>query len=595
MKLRKLLDRLPPPLRQRRVLLSLVALLVLLGYFGLRETGGGALPATAFYPVKRGDFVVSIVEGGTLQAVHEVVVRNEVEGTARIIYIVPEGSYVKQGDLLVELDSSQAQDQVNQQEINVQKAQAAFIQAESELEIQRSLTNSEIDAAALKLRFAELDLRKFDQGQSKVDFLEASNKLVQAQSQLAVSLDNFQWTTNLAAKGYETRQKVQVDRLSVMNNRNSLIVASNSLWMLLEFDLPKQREQFLSEVRQASNELQRVIAQARIKISRYEADLLTQSNTLVLNRKKLERDQKNLAATKIHAPQDGLVVYPAAGRWSSESLIEEGAMVRNRQELIKLPDTSQMKVAIKVHESHVNMVTRGLPAYVTLDSLPDQRFRGVVDYVAVVPDTQMRFGNPNLKVYRTEVLITDPLPDVKPGVSAKAEIIITNIANALSVPIQAVTTRAGRQVCYVKKGRGVRPVPVQVGMFNTKFIEILDGLKEGDEVLLAPPYDTQARDLEGGMLKPGDARAATNAPPAASSPPPAAARPPAAPGAGNRAAMLKRFDKNGDGKLDDAERAALRAAMQKRFGGAPAGRGGHQPPRPGGRPGAPGRPGAEPR
>src|SRR5688572_4035847 len=68
-----------------------------------------------YYTVKRGDFLISVVEGGTLQAVNEVVIRNEVEGTARIIYIVPEGNYVNKGDLLVELDSASAQDQVNQQ------------------------------------------------------------------------------------------------------------------------------------------------------------------------------------------------------------------------------------------------------------------------------------------------------------------------------------------------------------------------------------------------------------------------------------------------------------------------------------------------
>src|SRR5687767_15617308 len=68
-----------------------------------------------FHTVKRGDFMISIVEGGTLEAVNEVIVRSDVEGTARIIKMVPEGTYVKKGDLLVELDSSQAQDQVNQQ------------------------------------------------------------------------------------------------------------------------------------------------------------------------------------------------------------------------------------------------------------------------------------------------------------------------------------------------------------------------------------------------------------------------------------------------------------------------------------------------
>ena len=81
--------------------------------------------------------------------------------------------------------------------------------------------------------------------------------------------------------------------------------------------------------------------------------------------------------------------------------------------------------------------------------MPDQRFQGMVNKVAPLPDSQSRWGNPDLKVYATEILITDKLPDVKPGVSARAEIIITNLANVLTVPIQAVTTRKGKQVVFL--------------------------------------------------------------------------------------------------------------------------------------------------
>ncbi|MCB1126956.1 MAG: efflux RND transporter periplasmic adaptor subunit, partial [Verrucomicrobiae bacterium] len=467
------LQSLPASLRRPAVLVGIVVVAAVLLMLYFRRGPHGGLPDTAFYPVKRGDFVVSIVEGGTLEAVNEVVIRNEVEGTARVIYIVPEGSYVKKDDVLVELDSSQAQDQVNQQEISFAKAELALLQAQSELQIQKSLTNSSIDKAALALRFAEMDLAKFTNALAAVNLAEAENKLNQAKAQLGVSQDTYHYTTNLAASGYETKQRVDSDFISVLGNENAVIAASNTVVMLESYDIPKQQAQLESDVSEAQKELDRVVAQSLSKIAQYEADLVTQSNTLDLSRAKLERDRKNLEGTTIPAPQDGLVVYPASdNRFSSESMIEEGATVRNRQELIKLPDTSQMKVSIKIHESFINMVEKGQQAFVVLDSMPDQRFRAVVDKVGLLPDTQSRWGNPNLKVYKTEVLILDQLPDVKPGVSAKAEVIISKIEDAVSVPIQAVTTLGGRQVCYLQKGSDVEPVPVEVGMFNTKFIEI---------------------------------------------------------------------------------------------------------------------------
>jgi hypothetical protein len=190
-------------------------------------------------------------------------------------------------------------------------------------------------------------------------------------------------------------------------------------------------------------------------------------------------------------------------------------------------------------------------------------------------------------------------------VSARAELIITNIANALSVPIQAVTTLKGRQVAYVQQGGRVAPVPVKVGLFNTKFIEVVSGLNEGDRVLLSPPFDTQEKDLEGGVLAAEERTQAARTNAARPRPPratpdrigrgstnlaglpdaPAALDPLAAadrqpePGAGregregrgpragfNPEQMLKQYDKDGDGQLSDSERETMRADMAARFG-----------------------------
>ncbi len=588
----------PLALKRRPALWAGVAILLLLLWW-LLAPSKGATAATEFYEVKRGDFTVSVVEGGTLAAVSEVVVRSEVEGTARIIYIAKEGSFVKKGDLLVELDSAQAQDQVNQQRINTEKAANALTTAQLTLDIQRSQTNSDITAAKLKLQLAELELRKFREGGAAVSLLEASNSLLQVEAQLKVNEEKYRNSTNLFAKNYETKQTVDADRVALLNTINAMIKATNTLFLLQEFDLKKQEAQAVAAVTEAEKELERVLQQSERRIAQYESDLITQSNTLVLNQRKLERDLKNLEACRILAPQDGLVVYATGeNRFSSESLIEEGATVRNRQELIKLPDTSRMKVTVKIHESNINLIRAGQNALVVLDSMPDSPFRATVERVALLPDSQSRWGNPNLKLYNTEVVITDPLPDVKPGVSAKAEIIITNIANAISVPIQAVTTLKGRPVVYVVRGGKPEPRPVELGLFNTRFIQIVSGLEPGERVLLSPPLDTGSRDLEGSLLADSEkARTmATNAPAiapvraAAASPAPSGGPAPGAeqvasvPGAprGDRAAgqegatrlggfnqeeMIRQYDKDGDGQLSEEERTAMREAMRQRFGG----------------------------
>src|SRR5262245_22613412 len=88
-------------LRRRPVLFGAVAVAIAAVVFLLVIPSGAPSQASSSFEVKRGDFLISIVEGGTIEAVNEEVIRSDVEGTARIIFIVPEGSTVKKGELLV--------------------------------------------------------------------------------------------------------------------------------------------------------------------------------------------------------------------------------------------------------------------------------------------------------------------------------------------------------------------------------------------------------------------------------------------------------------------------------------------------------------
>jgi HlyD family secretion protein len=576
---------------KKRPLLAAVVILAILAIviIAVRLGGGNQEPTTAYHEVKRGNLLISVVEGGSLQAVTEVSIRNMVEGTGRIIRIVPEGTFVKKGDLLVELDSSSAQDQVNQQEITVRRAELEFLQAQKQLEITASQTNSDYTAANIKLELARIDLQKFVEGELAQLERELELDVDTIREQLTIDEERYHYSTNLLAAGFETKSKADADRLTLLRTEKNLQQATNSLWMFKQFDRRKLQTNYESKVKEAEEDLDRVVKQSEARMAQAQADVETKTRTLALNESKLERDKQNLAAAKIFAPSDGLVVYATPeGRFSSESMIEEGATVRFRQEIIKLPDTSAMKLTIKVHESHVGKVRPGQAAYVVLDPQPDQRYEGRVSRVALLPNTQDRWSNPNLKVYDTEIMITGKLPEeVKPGVSARAEIVITNLTDVLTVPVQAVTTLKGKPVVYLA---GARPtaVPVQVGLFNTRYIHIAEGLNEGARVLLSPPLDTEASDnIDGTILQEGEA-GPTNAVSVArmeTAPPAFGARangddgpsngltaPGGEAGSNGRAAfdpqaMLRQWDKDGDGQLSEEERAAMLQARGNRGGG----------------------------
>jgi HlyD family secretion protein len=486
--------------KKRPVLSGAIGIVLVILLISLFRGGDAGDDSYSYHKVSRGDFLVSIVEGGTLQAVNEVTVRNEVNGNSRIVYIVPEGSYVKKGDIIVELDTEEAENNLNAQLIRFEDDNADFIKSETDVVIIKSTVSSDIRKAQLALQFAKMDLEKFEQIEKEQERRNAQITIITAQESLKLAEERLEWSEKLTAEGFETKSNLDRDQLSVTNQSLGLEKAESVKKMLNEFDLEKLEAQYKSKVEEADQELVRVKTQGDSKIRQALSQLEIDRRQLELGTAKLAQLQEQMAFTKMYAPQDGLLVYAvSSSRYSNESMIEEGATIRQRQAIVKIPDTSEMKVEVKVHESHVNQVRVGQIAFIVLDSLPDDRFRGEVTKIGVLPDSQSRYGNENLKVYATQIVIKDKLPDIKPGVSARAEIVITNLENVVTVPIQCVTTVRGKQVCYVKGLSGPKAVPVEIGLFNNKFIEIKSGLVSGDRVLLAPPIDS-SMDLGGALI-----------------------------------------------------------------------------------------------
>ena len=480
-----------------RPLLSVLGVVALVAIAALvfRPTKNPA-SQNSYHTVKRGDFLVSLVEGGTLRAVVETVVRCELEGTSRILSIIPEGTSVKKGDLLVELDGTSIKDKIAAQAVTVRSAEFAGIKAREDLSIQKLTSDASINDADLKVEFAISDLEKYKEGDWPQQKKGIEARVTIAEEEIQRAKDHLNWTTSLEKKGYATRSELEADSLAVKRQEITIALAAEELRLAQKYDYPKKVRQLESAVEQARLELLRVKQRMASLTFAAEADLGAKESTLKLQQETLALLKEQMKLVTITAPADGLVVY-ANVTATSGTPIEEGATVRQKQDLIKLPDVSSMMIEVKVHESHVRQVMPGLHAYVTIDSLPDKQFEAIVRKVAVLPDQTSRYYNPNLKVYTTEVQIGDQL-DVKPGVSGRAEIVVTNLTAVLTVPIQAVTTSRGQQVCFVKRAAREVPVPVEVGLFNDRFIEIKSGLKEGDQVLLAALANADAIQSEEG-------------------------------------------------------------------------------------------------
>jgi HlyD family secretion protein len=188
--------------------------------------------------------------------------------------------------------------------------------------------------------------------------------------------------------------------------------------------------------------------------------------------------------------------------YGGEERIREGATVRERQAIITIPDMTRMSVIVKIHESYIKKVKKGQKARITVDAFADKTLTGEVTRVGVLPDSQNRWMNPDLKVYGVTVAIDGTHDWVKPGMSAKVEIMVERLEDVIFIPVQAVSFNDGKQVCYVAGGFKPQQRVVEVGGFTDEFIEIKSGLKEGERVLLRTPDGVESEGDKGKETKP---------------------------------------------------------------------------------------------
>ncbi|MGD2095448.1 MAG: efflux RND transporter periplasmic adaptor subunit [Phycisphaerales bacterium] len=330
------------------------------------------------------------------------------------------------------------------------------------------------------------------------DWKSMQDNIVMAEGQLKTAEDTLTGTRELHDANYVSDLDLQRDELTVVNRKFSRESSEVSLKLFLDYDFPKSAEQFLSDYIEAGRSLQRTYAQCRSRLAQAQVRLSTAQQRYNRQAEQVRELKEQIEFCTIRAKAPGLVVYGTGGSADmframrgrgggmSSGIIAEGEVVTEGQTIISMPDTATMVAEISVHETEVDKVRPGQPATIVMDAFPDRVFQGEVIEVAPLPDQQRGWMNPDLKVYETLVRIDGSHDFLRSRMSCKVTILVAQIKDTVIVPIQVVSNRSGNKVCFVKTAQGPQERVVRTGLFNDTFVEIVEGLEAGEEVLLNP-------------------------------------------------------------------------------------------------------------
>lgn len=398
--------------------------------------------------VRRENLIVTVTDDGELQSASNVDVKCEIAGGSTILWIIPDGTVVEENEKIVELDSSGIEEQLAAQTGIYEKALAAQIKATE-------------DAAA-----AEIAVQEYVEGTYLKDLQEVESLITIAQENMRSAQNVLDHTQRMSRKGFATPLQVEADEFAVKRAKLDLEFAQTSKKVLENFTYRKTTKG-LEATRDAA------LALARSELANVE-----------LEKAKLEKLKKQLEKCVIYAPKAGMVVYYAErSRFgSSNSQIEEGAPVRERQTIIQLPDLTQMQAKVPVHESKVEQVHPGQRVYL---QVLDREFQGSVTSIANQPESKSFFAA-KVKEYPAEVRIEGDCEGLRPGMTAEVEILIANLENVLTIPVSAVVVKGTQFFGFVKTPTGPEKRELLLGLSNDKFVEVKDGVAEGEEILMNP-------------------------------------------------------------------------------------------------------------
>ena len=477
-------------LSSRFLIVGTVAALVVGGsYWGWRTMGAGTDSAERPLAVvaRKGTMRVVVTERGNLEAVNTVDGINELNGMqVKIIQIVPEGTKVKKGDMVVKFDTSEIEKSIAQQKLKASQARSKIETTEQEIEIARNKGDGEIKDAEVELKLAVGNLEKYQKSDFHAEMFDLKGIKAQDEAKAEEAKTKYEQTKALVKKGFRSPEqergaKTEYEQYSFFVDRDIEKLKSKE-----NFEYALKSLELSSKVEQAEGKNKRAAATSKASISKAVSEWEGAKATFAIEDEQLKEYLKQMTLAEIKAGQEGIVAY-ANDRWYDESSrIREGATVYPRQKIFSLPDMSSMQVKVNIHESLVKKVKAGQKAEIRVDAFPNALLTGTVKTVSQLSDSNMSFRSGGSKEY-SSIVTVDKLPDegLKPGMTAEVRIQTALLPDVLTVPLQTVVEHKGEYFAFVEDAQGkITRRTVKIGESNDKDVQITGGLVEGERLVL---------------------------------------------------------------------------------------------------------------
>jgi HlyD family secretion protein len=232
--------------------------------------------------------------------------------------------------------------------------------------------------------------------------------------------------------------------------------------------------------RKAELSKQKFVMGKELEDAKTELDLAT--NALQIDGARLQTLREKLVKSTITAPHDGTVLNLKV----REGVVVTGANTSGESTLLmQVANLSELQVQSEINEVDVIKVAPGMETSVTFESVPGLTLGGTVNYVS--PSALPKEKDKSIRVFAMTIILHSTTEQMKPGITANVTILTAKNPRALAVSLGAVFTENNEPSVFVRNGNGFERRKVDLGINDDAFVEIKQGLKEGDQVAMQHP------------------------------------------------------------------------------------------------------------
>lgn len=458
------------------------------------------------YQIKRDDLPIGILQGGSINASEKHKLALQANFNTKLLWIIDENSWVKAGDELIRFETDELKKRIEDYEIDLDNLIKELEIAIEEEKILDSTNAADMQAAEDKVQQAQDALKKYRRIERMKTINSHEESIKNAEAAVTTAEEDYRSVRDAEPKAAESSNGVQQDadeikrkelikkQQTIDSKRNALndTEANRRAWR--HYDHPNKMMTLANNLEQADLNLRRVRISINSKIIQKKRQIDNYRKRIKMTTTHLERHRSYMEMMVIKAPVDGVVIYSDPDMVWGRTEIKVGMDIGKGMTLITIPEMSNLIVDFDLPEEYRSKLKIGDVAVISPDSLPGTKFSGKISQIATLPVNLINWDSSSPKVYKAKIKFDKQSPLLVNGMSVQINVVTKTIKDTIFVPVEAIFENNERFFVYKNTITGVVEKDVKIGESSDNFVQILEGLDDGDVVYLYRPYQGKQGD-----------------------------------------------------------------------------------------------------